>query len=574
MARKRILYGVANYEIMVRENGYFVDKTRFLWTLENYQSPVFLRPRRFGKSLWCSILSNYYDVLKADRFEELFGHTEIGKNPTPLKNAFMVVALDFSRIEVTQDLSEIEHSFKNHVYSALSASVRRNKARFEEKPPISRDQKASYNLEIVLEEILVNDLPPLYIIIDEYDNFANQLITANNDHLYRQLTSDNSFFKTFFKVLKSGHQNGTVARTFTTGVLPITMDDLASGYNIAEFITLNPDFAELVGFTQSEVDSLLDQVYLDYNIGPNNRNDVDALIKNHYNGYQFLLDQSETLYNSTILMHFLKPFTLRKEIPEYLTDENLKIDISWIKRLTASNPEKTEALVDQLTIEGLLPYNDTYLKEKFSMSQFFEESYFPISFYYLGMLTRVDKFTMRVPNTNIRKIYTEYFNELHRIDVSTKYAEMMSSFSKTPDLPKLFTDYWRLYIDQLPEAIFAKVNENFYRTTFYELCSNYLSSWYTWNLERSYPSGRSDLEFVGKFHTEFAGLRYVIEFKYFSNSEIQKQKINIENFELRSEDHQQIDGYCQGLRKEYPEARITKFVIYCFGNQGFKVFEV
>lgn len=573
MARRQILYGVANYETMVRENGYFVDKTRFIRLLEKYHSPVFLRPRRFGKSLWCSILSNYYDVLKVDRFDELFGHTDIGKAPTPLKNSFLMVELDFSGIEVKNDIDAIEHSFQNHVFSALNIMVSLNQERFGEPLPIARTQSASYNLEIILEAIKIRQLPPLYIIIDEYDNFSNQLITANNDYLYQKLTSDNSFLKTFFKKIKAGHQKGSVGRTFVTGVLPITMDDLASGYNIAEFITLKPRFAEMLGYTQTEVEHLLDQVYIDYELPNITRNEVNALVKNHYNGYQFLLDQKEGLYNATILMYFLQWFLEERKIPEYLTDENLKIDISWIRRLTASNPEKAKELVNQLTFEGRLPYNDNFLKEKFNMSQFFEESYFPISFYYLGMLTRVDKFFMRVPNTNIRTIYTEYFNELHRIDVSTKYAEMMSSFSKVPDLPKLFGDYWRLYVSQLPEAVFSKINENFYRTTFYELCSQFLSPWYTWNLERSYPSGRSDLEFVGKFHTEFAGLRYVIEFKYVSNTEVKKQKLQIETFQLNPQDQEQIDGYCEGLRQEYPEARITKFVIYCFGNQGYRVFE-
>ncbi len=160
---------------------------------------------------------------------------------------------------------------------------------------------------------------------------------------------------------------------------------------------------------------------------------------------------------------------------------------------------------------------------------------------------------MRLPNLNMRKIFVEYFNELHHIDVSTKYADMMRGFVQHPDLPKLFADYWRLYVSQLPEAIFQKVNENFYRTTFYELCSRYLSTWFTWNLERSYPQGRSDLEFVGKFNEQYAGMRIVIEFKYYSNNEFKQFKTSIEEFQLQEEDTKQITGYVEGLRQEYPE---------------------
>jgi hypothetical protein len=190
------------------------------------------------------------------------------------------------------------------------------------------------------------------------------------------------------------------------------------------------------------------------------------------------------------------------------------------------------------------------------------------------MLTKQDQFSMTLPNLNMRKIFVEYFNELHHLDVSTKYADMMRGFVQQPDLPRLFADYWRLYVSQLPEAIFQQVNENFYRTTFYELCSRYLSTWFIWNLERSYPQGRTDLEFVGKYHEQFAGLRIVIEFKYYSNAEFKKLQTTIEDFQLREEDTVQIAGYVEGLRQEYPEARVSQYVIYCFGNQGFRVFAV
>jgi hypothetical protein len=212
--------------------------------------------------------------------------------------------------------------------------------------------------------------------------------------------------------------------------------------------------------------------------------------------------------------------------------------------------------------------------EKFDMHQFFEKGFFSISFFYLGMLTRRDDFYMKLPNVNMRQIFVEYFNEIHHIDVSTRYSAIMQTFINQPNLEYLFAGYWREYVGQLPEAVFRQMNENFYRTTFYELCSRYLSRWFTWNLERSYPQGQSDLEFVGKFHERYAGLRWVIEFKYYSNAEFKKLNTTIEAFEGKAEDTEQITGYVQGLRQEYPEARIEKFVIYCFGNQGFRVFAV
>jgi hypothetical protein len=300
---------------------------------------------------------------------------------------------------------------------------------------------------------------------------------------------------------------------------------------------------------------------------------VDEVIKTQYDGYHFIRTDTEALYNSTMLMYFLNEFCQFKEIPKYLIDLNLRTDLSWVKRITGADPENTEEFVAQLTTQNTILYYKDMLISKFNMSQFFEKDFYPISFYYLGMLTKQDQFLMKLPNLNMRKIFVEYFNQLHHIDVSTKYADMMRGFVQQPNLPKLFAEYWRLYVSQLPEAIFQQVNENFYRTTFYELCSRYLSTWFTWNLERSYPQGKTDLEFVGKFNEQYAGMRIVIEFKYYSNTEFKRFKTRIDDFQVQDDDTIQIAGYVEGLRQEYPEARVSQCVIYCFGNQGFRVFE-
>ncbi len=572
--KKRVLYAVANYEELVRDNGYFVDKTRYIELLEPVKNPVFLRPRRFGKSLWCRILECYYNINQQDDFERLFGHTYIGRHPTPLHNSCFVLHLDFSVIDPNGTLAEIEGSFHHNCNLRIRGIGNRNRLWFQEPMNINLKDSASNNLEMLLNIIQDQDLPPLYVIIDEYDNFANHLIVHHHDHLYHDLTKEGSFLKTFFKTLKEGRKTGAIANVFITGVLPITIDDLASGFNIATFITLNPMFEQMLGFTQAEVDLLLDEIYRDYEIEPTTRKEVDEVIKHQYNGYHLIDPESEALYNSTILLYFLNWFTQYKTIPDYLTDMNLKTDLSWVKRITGFHSGAAEAFVDFLTTHNTVPYNKNFLIAKFNMSQFFEKDFYPISFYYLGMLTKQDEFFLKLPNLNMRQIFVEYFNELHHIDVSTKYAEMMQSFVTHPDLPTLFAEYWQLYISQLPEAIFQQVNENFYRTTFLQLCSTYLSKWFTWNVERSYPQGKTDLEFVGKYHEKFAGMRIVIEFKYYSNTKFKELKTTLDEFQLREEDTRQVAGYVEGLQQEYPEARISQFVIYCIGNQGFRVFEV
>ncbi|MCP4345575.1 MAG: AAA family ATPase [Desulfobacterales bacterium] len=573
--KKRILYASANYEEVVRKNGYFVDKTHYIEKMEDIENPVFLRPRRFGKSLWCRILECYYNIRQKDDFERLFGHTWIGKHPTPFRNSYFVLHLDFSTVNPSGSIADIERSFNHICNSKLKGLTRRYTTWFKDYVTVDPAIQASDNLAGILDIIDDFGLQKLYIIIDEYDNFANQLIVAHKDDLYRELTKDDGFLKTFFKTMKEGRKTGSVANVFITGVLPITIDDLASGYNIASFLTLEPEFESMLGFTQAETDYLLDEVYRDYEINPGTRKEVGDLIKNQYNGYHFVDPSGEAVYNSTILMYFLNYFTRYKEIPEMLTDENLRTDLSWVRRITGANPTNTEEFVNQLVTENVIPYDRIFLKSKFNMFQFFEKSFYPVSFFYLGMLTKKDAFLLKLPNLNMRQIFIEYFNEIHGIDVSTKYAETMQNFVNDPDLPRLFASYWKLYVSQLPEAIFQQVNENFYRTTFYELCSRHLSPWFTWNVERSYPKGRTDLEFVGKFHEKYAGKRIVIEFKYYSNKEFAKKfKTSIEKFQLQKEETVQIGGYVEGLKQEYPEADISQYVIYCIGNQGFRCFEV
>jgi hypothetical protein len=444
-----------------------------------------------------------------------------------------------------------------------------------EAPEITVSGSASLNLVRRLNYIRNSQSPQIFVIIDEYDNFVNQYITCHQDHLYEEITSGDSFLRTFFKVLKEGRQTGAIANIFITGVLPIEIDDLTSSYNIATFLTLDPTFENMLGFTQSEVNELIDSIYADYNIDSFTRGDVNDLIKTQYDGYHFVNPDNEAVYNPTMLMYFLRQLSEHKTIPSDLFDLNMRTDLVWIQRLTRGNDQNTRELVCKLTTDESIPFNRKALVSQFNLHEFFEPAFYPVSLFYLGFLTRKDESDLTVPNLSMKEIAVEYFNEVFRIDLGQeRYKEMMQGFIRKPDLTQLFSDYWRLYVSQLPEAVFSQVNENFYRTTFFELCSRYLSPWFVWNVERSYPKGRTDLEFVGKFHEKFAGLRWIIEFKYFSNTEWVGMKISLEEFTIREEDAIQIHRYGEGLKQEFPEANIRLYVIYCIGNLGFRVFDV
>ncbi len=245
--KRRVIYGESNYAAVVRKGGYFVDKTEYIAKLEAIENPVFLRPQRIGKSMFCSILRYYYDRNHAEHFVELFDQTWIGQHPTPSHNQYILLFFNFSVVGVGHNLAQVEHSFKNHCNTILNSLRIAYAPLLDNLPELAMSDAVADNLEKVLNYILTHQLPPVYVIIDEYDNFANQLITGNRDLHYRELTAANGFLKTFFKTLKAGRESGAVANIFITGVLPITIDELASAFNIATFLTLEPAFEAIWG---------------------------------------------------------------------------------------------------------------------------------------------------------------------------------------------------------------------------------------------------------------------------------------------------------------------------------------
>ncbi len=566
----RIPYAVSNLEAIKEENYYFVDKTKYLEELENYTAPIFLRPRRFGKTLMCSIQECYYDINRAEKFDFLFGDTYIGKNPTEQRNSCMVLRFNFSVVSVSNNIDEIEKSFNHTCRSVLRFFVGYYKDYLKD---INIEEGSIADiLQLIINQIKVNNLPPLYLIIDEYDNFTNQLIQSHSDELYKELTTGDSFLRTFFKVVKAGTEDRSVRRCYITGVLPITIDDLTSGFNIAKIVTLSDNFHSMLGFTQSEIETYLEAIFDSYGYDKKNIDVIKVLLKKYYNGYKFSPD-NETLYNSTIATFFFSEFVENGgNIPRKFIDDNIKTDINWIKRL-AGNSENARKMVEKLIYTRELNYDYEMVESKFNMNQFFEESSFPVSLFYLGMLTFQDDYTMTFPNQTLETIFTRYYNELENINVSIGYTDFFRQFMKDLDLEKLFAGYFQRYLEQIPAQACDKVNENFYRTTFYELCTRYIFKNFVLNIESNYPSGRSDLEFLGKYHTEYKDLKWVVEFKHFSKESAKKENI-YDLKEARPQEVKQVTGYANDILKQFPDYNVTCYVIYTISCETFRFFKL
>ena len=564
-----IPYAVANYAEMRDRGFYYVDKTDYIPRLEAYKAPVFLRPRRFGKSLLVSTLAHYYDRTLAHRFEDLFGGTYIGSHPTPEHNRYMIIRYDFSAMVMADNMEGLEQNFNDLNCSPVEIMVIHNRDLFGDFKFTTRGN-ASKMLEEALAYARAHDLPPVYILIDEYDNFTNQLLTSYNDPLYEKVTTADSFLRTFFKVIKKGIGEGSIRTCFCTGVLPVTMDDLTSGYNIAEILTLESDFINMLGFTHAEADAYLRYVLDKYTGSQERYDEIWQLIVNNYDGYRFS-PKGEKLFNATILTYFLKKFAVNKgEVPEEMIDENLRTDIGWLRRLTLSL-ENSKAMLDALVIDNGLYYNVADLSSKFNKQKFFDKNFYPVSLFYLGMTTLQNNFRMALPNLTMRSIYMDYYNVLNRIDGgANRYVPTYERFVDERDFESLVRNYFEQYLGQFPAQVFDKINENFIRCSFFELVSRYLSSCYTFAIEQNNSEGRADFEMTGIPGTDYYTDDRLVEFKYYKAKEAEKM---LELDAPLPEHVEQVHRYAEDTLRHFPNYKVRTYVVYICANRGWKCWE-
>ena len=572
MARITVPYAVADFEEMRERGFYYVDKTDYIPGLEDYKAPVFLRPRRFGKSLLISMLASYYDRTKVNRFEELFGGTWIGEHPTKEHNQYLVIRYDFSAMVMADDMQGLAQNFDKLNCIPVEITLEHNRDLFGDFQFTTRGNAAQM-LEELLGYARSHGFPKAYILIDEYDNFTNQLLTSYNDPLYEEVTTSDSFLRTFFKVIKKGIGEGSIRTCFCTGVLPVTMDDLTSGYNIAEILTLEPNFLHMLGFTYEETKIYLRYVLDKYDSDASEERfeEIWQLIVSNYDGYRFS-PTGKPLFNSTILTYFLKKFAVNGgSIPPELIDENLRTDINWIRRLTLSQSNAKEML-DALVIDDGLPYNITDLSSKFNKKKFFEKEFYPVSLFYLGMTTLKSTYRMVLPNMTMRSIYMDYYNQLNKIEGNaSRYVPVYELYDSNRSLEPLVQNYFEQYLGQFPAQVFDKINENFIRCSFYELVSSYLSSCYTFSIEQNNSVGRSDFEMTGIPGTDYYTDDRVVEFKYYHAKEADRI---LSLTEPLTEHVQQVKGYAEDTKKKFPNYNVRSYVVYICANKGWKCWEV
>ena len=395
---KKLPYGISDYERIKENDYYYIDKTMYIEKLENLAEPyiMFLRPRKFGKTLFTSTLENYYDLKKADKFEKLYGNTYIGKNPTRLKNSYHILKFNFSGISTETPESTIK-GFKEKVITAIRNFIGVYQIDFY----INEEQEAEnilYNLFNAFA--LQRPEEKIYVIIDEYDHFANELLGFHTDH-FKNLVSKNGKVRKWYEILKEGTES-VVDRIFITGVAPITLDSLTSGFNISADKTQNDKFNEMMGFTEKELKELMQE----QGIEQKDQEVLLPIMKENYDGYKFSLYGKEKMYNSNMCLYFLNNYLEDKRIPTQLIDMNITSDYNKLGRMLdlCKGEEREKVIEKTISGEGII----SEITQKFNPAMEFTETDLVSMLYYLGYLTIVGEEVgypkLKIPN-NVMKTF-------------------------------------------------------------------------------------------------------------------------------------------------------------------------
>ena len=424
---KEIPYGVADFVVMREQNLYYVDKTMYLEELERQSRFVFfIRPRRFGKSLFISMMQAYYDKAMANRFDKLFGGLQVAQKPTPNRSRYQVLYLDFSR--VGGNIAQLEEKFNAYCNHELDFFIDRY---FNDYP--QRFKEAFYACKDAGEKINMlgrqakSHQIPLYLIIDEYDNFTNTVLNEEGQEMYHAMTHAEGFYRDMFKKFK-----GNFERIFMTGVSPVTLDDVTSGFNIGWQLSTNPLFDKMLGFSTHDVREMF-TYYKNAGCLPS-ETDVEAMveeIKPWYDNYCFAkecLNDKNTVFNCDMVLYYLRHYVNLGHSPEQMTDPNTKTDYAKLKRLLQLDrlDGNRKGVIQDIAEKGEI-LGELY--ESFPANEITNPEKFISLLFYYGMLTIKDtkgsRLVLGIPNNNVRIQYYQYllenYKEVSRINLDKLY---------------------------------------------------------------------------------------------------------------------------------------------------------
>ena len=533
---KKLPYGISNYQELIKDGYYYVDKTPFIDKLESLPEKriMFLRPRKFGKTLFTSTLENYYDLQKANEFEKLFGDTYIGKNPTKLKNSYYILKFNFSGIDTTDEESTIK-GFKNEVASSIKFFTEKYGIDFF----VNREDEAENILDNLIKAFNIQKAEgKIYVIIDEYDHFANELLGFNTNQ-FKNLVSKNGKVRKWYEILKKGTESA-VDRIFITGVAPITLDSLTSGFNISSDKTQNIKFNEMMGFTKQELVNMMNELEIE----KEEQEKILPIMKENYDGYKFALNAKEKIYNSNMCLYFLNNYIEQGRIPNQLIDMNIASDYSKLGRmLDLCKGEEREKIIEQ-TISGQGIIGE--ITGKFNPAIEFTEKDLISMLYYLGYLTiageEFEKPELKVPNRVMKEIYSEYFLQIlsKTTDLQiteSDYTEILREIAIEGKIDKII-GLEQKYLQNLSNRDFIKFDEKYIKLIFFCIAMNLkifrLKS--EMEVQRKYP----DILLIPKDPSKgYQGV--MIEFKYLKKEEENKLKEKQEEAKKQIQEYRELE---------------------------------
>ncbi len=409
---KLVPYEVADFATVIEQNLYYVDKTMFIPELEKQpRNLFFIRPRRFGKSIFLSMLYSYYDCTQSHKFQSLFGNLWIGQHPTPLQGKYQVLFLDFSQI--TGNIDKLETKFNSYLSINLDAFVRQYSEYYQaEMEEILAQEDFEEKMELIFKAAKAHQYH-LYLIIDEYDNFTNVILNERGENVYHAITHADGFYRDVFKKFK-----GNFERIFMMGVSPVTLDDVTSGFNIGWNISIKPEFDEMLGFSTTDVVEMF-TYYKEHGSIPVD-SDIDAIVndmKPWYDNYCFAeeaLKKKTRMFNCDMVLYYLRNYMDNGCSPRQMIDPNTRTDYGKMKKLLQFDKLDGErkGIIRKIAEEEQIV---TQLYESFSAYQIPKAEIFPSLLFYYGMLTikgtRGSKLILGIPNNNVRKQYYGYLEE-------------------------------------------------------------------------------------------------------------------------------------------------------------------
>ena len=521
---KQVPYGVADFATVIEQNLYYVDKTMFIPELEKQpRNLFFIRPRRFGKSIFLSMLYSYYDCTQSHKFQSLFGNLWIGQHPTPLQGKYQVLFLDFSQI--TGNIDKLGTKFNSYLSINLDAFVRQYSEYYQaEMEEILAQEDFEEKMELIFKAAKAH-LYHLYLIIDEYDNFTNVILNERGENVYHAITHADGFYRDVFKKFK-----GNFERIFMMGVSPVTLDDVTSGFNIGWNISIKPEFDEMLGFSTTDVVEMF-TYYKEHGSIPAD-SDIDAIVndmKPWYDNYCFAkqaLKKKTRMFNCDMVLYYLRNYMDAGCPPEEMIDPNTRTDYGKMKKLLQFDKLDGErkGIIRKIAEEEQIV---TQLYESFSAYQIPKAEIFPSLLFYYGMLTikgtRGSKLILGIPNNNVRKQYYGYLEEEYQakayVDVNqlTDYYYDMAYDGKWEEGLRFMADAYAK-VSSVRDGIEAERNLQGFFMAYLNLNDYYITA-----PELELNHGYCDF-FLLPDHTHYASQHsYILELKVLSRKEFDEE---------------------------------------------------